>query len=1180
MKYVFAVILGLIFGGFSDDGWGVWVGGFLGFLVAWIIGLSKQIGELEAKLHQLEHGFQPPQTESKANDMVQAEPPVESEAPAQVEQTVDISEPVVAHQQIIDNEQAVAEKTVARLAAETQHQSEPFQETESGQTVVPAEPSAIELALTRAVKQIKQWVVGYFTGGNSLVRTGMLVLFVGVAFLLKYVAERTVVPVEARYVAVVLGSLLLLVLGWRLRHKRPAYALSLQGGGIGVLYLTLFAALRLHQLIPASTVLLCLVAVVVLSASLAVLQNAMALAVIGVIGGFAAPILTSTGSGSHVQLFAYYLLLNLSIFGIAWFKSWRALNVVGFVATFAVGSLWGIKYYQPPYFASVEPFLVAHFLLYVMIAVLFAFKQPPKLKGINDGTLIFGTPIVVFSLQAALVKDMTYGLAYSALVFGVFYVLLAYVIKKMHRPFFKNLIESFIALGVGFATLAIPLGFDGRVTSAMWVAEASALVWVGVRQHRLLPRFSGYALALLGSLAFFVEPAGPADVLPFLNADFVGVLIVVAATAFMGLYVRRYADTLWSLEASLVPTTMLISAVVWWTVGGLVELHKHFSQHQYLLQQLWLLASALVLMFGARKLAYGLLLWCALVISVLMLPLLLQLTAQPIDAPMFLHVSFLGRLVVVAFYLFMAVYCQKEHPHWTIRAAWKQWFSRYFLATAVLLWLLAMSLEILEHLPFQQLLWNELMMAVTVGLLLWFGHKRQHQDFKWAAVMVALLMLVPMYLSWVTGDWPLPMVADLQRPVFNVSCLALFIYFVTHFILADYWRRAMVSASEYSLIISRTLLLLSMAAWFFNGMAETDKFLSMPVWLTACLVFVSASFVLFVWLAHRLKWSDLQQIKYGFTPVLLWLVVMVPAFQDYHDGYGWAAWMLAFVVNYWLLRVYEDSDMKFKAHYHVLSIWMMSFIVVHEFTVWVSWWLGEGTIWSAASHAFMLLLICATLFMLRQRLNWPLMVQQKAYYQWALPTMMWVVWLLLLVLNIRPPGQSSGVLYMPLLNMIDILGLLAVWLAVKMHQTGGTQFFIGSSKVKYVLLAATGFLLLNATMLRCFHYWYGIDYVLDDLLSSFMVQTGFSILWASTAVALMVIAARQHWRHVWLLGLGLMILVVAKLFLVDMSASGSIERIVAFLSVGFLLSLVGYFSPLPPDPAVVATTENQQGSEQ
>ena len=70
-----------------------------------------------------------------------------------------------------------------------------------------------------------------------------------------------------------------------------------------MLYLTLFAAMRLHQLLPPSVVLLCLVGIVVLSATLALLQNSVALAVIGIVGGFAAPLLTSTGSGSHVQLF-------------------------------------------------------------------------------------------------------------------------------------------------------------------------------------------------------------------------------------------------------------------------------------------------------------------------------------------------------------------------------------------------------------------------------------------------------------------------------------------------------------------------------------------------------------------------------------------------------------------------------------------------------------------------------------------------------------------------------------------------------------------------------------------------------------------------------------------------------------------------------------------------------------
>src|SRR5688572_5634719 len=83
-----------------------------------------------------------------------------------------------------------------------------------------------------------QWLLG----GNTLVRVGIVVLFFGVAFLLKYAAERDLVPIELRLTGVAMGGIALLVVGWVLRLKRPGYALMLQGGGVGVLYLTVFAA--------------------------------------------------------------------------------------------------------------------------------------------------------------------------------------------------------------------------------------------------------------------------------------------------------------------------------------------------------------------------------------------------------------------------------------------------------------------------------------------------------------------------------------------------------------------------------------------------------------------------------------------------------------------------------------------------------------------------------------------------------------------------------------------------------------------------------------------------------------------------------------------------------------------------------------------------------------------------
>ena len=60
-----------------------------------------------------------------------------------------------------------------------------------------------------------------------------------------------------------------------------------------------------------------MIAIAVLSALLAIMQNALSLAVLGVSGGFLAPVLASTGGGSHVMLFTYYGVLNLGILAIA-----------------------------------------------------------------------------------------------------------------------------------------------------------------------------------------------------------------------------------------------------------------------------------------------------------------------------------------------------------------------------------------------------------------------------------------------------------------------------------------------------------------------------------------------------------------------------------------------------------------------------------------------------------------------------------------------------------------------------------------------------------------------------------------------------------------------------------------------------------------------------------------------
>ena len=77
------------------------------------------------------------------------------------------------------------------------------------------------------------------TGGNLLVKVGVVILFFGVSFLVKYAAQRGLFPVQLRLAGAALGGLALLLTGWRLREQRREYALALQGGGIGILAITM-----------------------------------------------------------------------------------------------------------------------------------------------------------------------------------------------------------------------------------------------------------------------------------------------------------------------------------------------------------------------------------------------------------------------------------------------------------------------------------------------------------------------------------------------------------------------------------------------------------------------------------------------------------------------------------------------------------------------------------------------------------------------------------------------------------------------------------------------------------------------------------------------------------------------------------------------------------------------------
>jgi uncharacterized membrane protein len=458
------------------------------------------------------------------------------------------------------------------------------------------QPRAWELRLHAGIEWLKT--------RNPIALAAVAISFLGGVFLVKYAAEHTHFPIEYRFIALGSVTIAAVLLGWRLHARNAVFAQILQGGGVAGLYLTLFSATRMYALLPPSLTFGLMIGVAVAAAILAVAQNALPLAVIGSVGGFITPLLLATDTGNHIALFTYYAILNLGIFAVAWFRTWRLLNVLGFAFTFSITAVWRAGSYAAPQLLSTELFLALFFLMYVSVSILNALRQPIDLKGYVSGSLVFGLPVVAFSLHASLIRPVPYALAYSALGMALFYCLLAWLLHQSRHNYFRLLVEAFAALSVIFASLAIPLVFDQYVTAAMWSIEGAGLMWLGLRQQRKLPR--GFAVLLqlsagvsyVMALAFSVNAA--ASQWTVVNGIYIGSVLLAIAAAFSAWQLHLHRAVLARYEQAWSSIALFV-ACAWWLLGGLEEINRHFGGAQVGATLIYLAITTAVLWLLAQR---------------------------------------------------------------------------------------------------------------------------------------------------------------------------------------------------------------------------------------------------------------------------------------------------------------------------------------------------------------------------------------------------------------------------------------------------------------------------------------------------------------------------------------------------------------------------------------------------
>ena len=608
MVLLIAIIVGALVGAAASGESGALAGALFGWLIARSLRQQREIEALRKRA-----GAAPAWV-----DRASAAAPV-ADAPRETEDAASIAavEPAIAPTRLA--------ATISAAVPVEPFASEPVAVASAAPSseLPPVEPwSRPSVAVRAPVAQprdvlapLRQW----FFGGNTIVKVGVGILFIGLAFLAKYATEHAHLPPQARLAAIGAAAIVLLGFGWRLRLKRPDYAQVLQGGAVAVLYLTVFAAFGYYKVLEAIPAFVLMVAIAVLAAALAVLQDARSLAVVGALGGFATPLIVSTGSNNYVALFTYYLVLDAGIALVAWSKTWRPLNLVGFAATFIVATAWGVLRYSPDDYATSQAFLIAFFLLFVVMLVLPARRlaQQPATDGAPprqrdawvNSSLLFGLPTVVFALEYGLVRDTQYGAALAALVLAAFYVVLAAWMRK--RPQLGITFEATLAIATVFLTLVIPFALDERSTAGAWTLEGAGLVWIGLRQRRGLPRVFGYLLLAIAAVSMLMGHLRHGAPTAILNVYLFNGLIAAAASLAAALFVARARRVGVLGEGEDACEPLLIGfATAWLVVTAAIEIDA-FTPLRFVIAASLACASVVAVVYAAlaRRLDWSAIAW-------------------------------------------------------------------------------------------------------------------------------------------------------------------------------------------------------------------------------------------------------------------------------------------------------------------------------------------------------------------------------------------------------------------------------------------------------------------------------------------------------------------------------------------------------------------------------------------
>jgi uncharacterized membrane protein len=371
-----------------------------------------------------------------------------------------------------------------------------------GPVTIHAKPP-IEPAYDDLLTKIKEWNWEQVLGGNWLARVGVLAIIIGTAFFLKLAFDNDWIGPTGRVALGVIGGMALLGSGEYWQRKYPVFAQTLSGGGIAILYLSLFAAHSTFGLIGVYVATGILLLISVTSAAIAVRYESLALAIISIFGAFLTPFILGAFSpklgnflvrtDSGIDMLAYIIVVDIGVLALSTFRNWRWMTILAWVGSLASYGGWYGQFGSDAGVLTAQLSLTLIFLTFVGATTLYhiIWRRAPKR---SDQALMTANSLSYFSISLGIMSgDFDLWMGAFSLAIALFYGGLAYLALRRSA---NNAPLSFFALGIAmvFLTVAVPIQLgDSAWTTIVWSAQGAVLTWVAFQVRMPRVRIFGYA---------------------------------------------------------------------------------------------------------------------------------------------------------------------------------------------------------------------------------------------------------------------------------------------------------------------------------------------------------------------------------------------------------------------------------------------------------------------------------------------------------------------------------------------------------------------------------------------------------------------------------------------------------------------------------------------------------------